>query len=305
MRARSPSRSPQTFAPGGSLRQLLQERHARPELGGDLSARSAAADGGGAADARGASGIHVASAARGATDATDAAGASWAGAGLDEPTAAAYAVQMLRGLGYLHAHGIAHRDIKGANVLLAGSRRTIAKLADFGAAKRTETLSILSGLKGTPHWMAPEVIQEGSYSDLADIWSLGISAIELAEGHPPLWDVRPVLQALFRIPRDPAPRLADPAAWTPQAAPRRTSDPTPPARRAAARAPPPPPNLRPRAAARLCAHARARACLAPRAVCGLARVLPAKGAGAACRSDELVRRRSGRGPLEARRRSPR
>ena len=76
------------------------------------------------------------------------------------------------------------------------------------------TLSKRSTAIGTPHWMAPEVIAEGSYSGLADIWSLGISAIELAEMQPPLWEVRPVLQALFRIPRDPPPRLAQPAAWS-------------------------------------------------------------------------------------------
>ena len=135
------------------------------------------------------------------------------GAPLSEPQVAAVAAGALCALQHLHEDcRMLHRDLKAANFLL--TRDGALKLADFGVSVQlSTTLSKRSTAIGTPHWMAPEVIAEGSYSGLADIWSLGISAIELAVMQPPLWEVRPVLQALFRIPREPPPRLAQPAAW--------------------------------------------------------------------------------------------
>lgn len=91
--------------------------------------------------------------------------------------------QILKGLQYLHSNEIAHRDIKGANVLL--TKKGEMKLADFGASKRLDTASIVSGLKGTPHWMAPEVIKGTQLSTgwmKADVWSLGCTVVEMLTG---------------------------------------------------------------------------------------------------------------------------
>ena len=133
---------------------------------------------------------------------------------LSEAQVAAVMAGTLCALQHLHQEcHMLHRDVKAANLLLMAGGSL--KLADFGVSVQlSNTLSMRSTAIGTPHWMAPEVIQEGEYSALADVWSLGISAIELAERHPPLWELRPVLQALFRIPRDPAPTLSRPDAWS-------------------------------------------------------------------------------------------
>ena len=116
---------------------------------------------------------------------------------------AKYAYQILLGLNYLHDNGIAHRDIKGANVLLsAAGEDGHCKLADFGASKRVEANSIVSGLKGTPHWMAPEVIK-GQQNDhgwkKADVWSIGCTAIEMVTGKMP-WPMFPnPMAAMYHI----------------------------------------------------------------------------------------------------------
>lgn len=113
--------------------------------------------------------------------------------------------QCLKGLGYLHSYGKIHRDVKAGNILL--TENGTVKLADFGSAS---IVCPANSFVGTPYWMAPEVIlamDEGQYDGKADIWSMGITCIELAERKPPLFNMN-AMSALYHIAQNDPPTLA-------------------------------------------------------------------------------------------------
>ncbi|KNC56439.1 STE/STE11 protein kinase [Thecamonas trahens ATCC 50062] len=117
-----------------------------------------------------------------------------------------YIRQVLRGLDYLHTNSIMHRDIKGANILV--DKTGTVKVADFGASRMVAEIQSISedchSFRGTPYWMAPEVIAQNGYGFKADIWSLGATVIEMADGRPPFSELNP-LTALFHIAKDSTP----------------------------------------------------------------------------------------------------
>ncbi|XP_068766486.1 mitogen-activated protein kinase kinase kinase kinase 1 isoform X2 [Struthio camelus] len=137
---------------------------------------------------------------------------------LSEPQIAYVCRETLEGLSYLHSQGKIHRDIKGANILINDSGEV--KLADFGiAAQISATFARRMSFIGTPYWMAPEVAAvelKGGYNELCDVWSVGITALELAELQPPLFDLHP-LRVLFLMSKSgyQPPKLKDKAKWSP------------------------------------------------------------------------------------------
>ncbi|XP_030647089.1 serine/threonine-protein kinase TAO3 [Chanos chanos] len=123
---------------------------------------------------------------------------------LQEVEIAAIAHGALMGLAYLHSHNMIHRDVKAGNILLTEPGQV--KLADFGSAS---IASPANSFVGTPYWMAPEVIlamDEGQYDGKVDIWSLGITCIELAERKPPLFNMN-AMSALYHIAQNESPTL--------------------------------------------------------------------------------------------------
>uniref|UniRef100_A0A8I3S6K6 Serine/threonine-protein kinase TAO3 n=1 Tax=Canis lupus familiaris TaxID=9615 RepID=A0A8I3S6K6_CANLF len=123
---------------------------------------------------------------------------------LQEVEIAAITHGALQGLAYLHSHALIHRDIKAGNILLTEPGQV--KLADFGSASMA---SPANSFVGTPYWMAPEVIlamDEGQYDGKVDIWSLGITCIEMAERKPPLFNMN-AMSALYHIAQNDSPTL--------------------------------------------------------------------------------------------------
>ncbi|XP_035291306.1 serine/threonine-protein kinase TAO1 isoform X1 [Anguilla anguilla] len=129
---------------------------------------------------------------------------------LQEIEIAAITHGALQGLAYLHSHNMIHRDIKAGNILLTEPGQV--KLADFGSAS---IASPANSFVGTPYWMAPEVIlamDEGQYDGKVDVWSLGITCIELAERKPPLFNMN-AMSALYHIAQNESPTLQS-SEWT-------------------------------------------------------------------------------------------
>lgn len=134
------------------------------------------------------------------------------GTTLNEEQIAAILASAVKGLEYLHSTKLIHRDIKSGNILINDDGEV--KLADFGVSSQLfHSASKRVSVIGTPYWMAPEVIQQSPYDGRADIWSIGITAIEMAEGKPPLSGIHP-MRAIFQIPSRQPPTLTETEKWS-------------------------------------------------------------------------------------------
>eukprot|EP01062_Namystynia_karyoxenos_P018015 TRINITY_DN16669_c0_g2_i1.p1 TRINITY_DN16669_c0_g2~~TRINITY_DN16669_c0_g2_i1.p1 ORF type:complete len:500 (+),score=41.63 TRINITY_DN16669_c0_g2_i1:136-1635(+) len=129
---------------------------------------------------------------------------------IEGPEIAVCARAALCGLAYLHRERVLHRDVKAANLLLTEQGQV--KLGDFGVS-RACVRSMRTTFVGTPYWMAPELIMDKPYDGRADVWSLGITVIELAEGRPPHYN-GPAMLALQKIARGPPPQLPEDSRWS-------------------------------------------------------------------------------------------
>ncbi|EDQ91779.1 uncharacterized protein MONBRDRAFT_14676 [Monosiga brevicollis MX1] len=137
---------------------------------------------------------------------------------LEEDVIAHITFYSLLGLEYLHQSHLVHRDIKGGNILL--TEDGCVKLADLGvSAQLTSTLAKRKSFIGTPYWIAPEIIAvemkmgPDGYTSRCDVWSMGITCIEMAEMQPPMFDLHP-MRALYLIPKNPPPKLTDKSRWS-------------------------------------------------------------------------------------------
>jgi len=136
---------------------------------------------------------------------------------LSEEQIAAICAQVVRALVYLHSKHVMHRDIKSGNILL--TEKGEAKLADFGvSAKLQNTMAKKNTVIGSPYWMAPEIISSKAhegYDMRADIWSLGITAIEMADTEPPRYDIH-YARVIFIIAQKPPPTFKNEKEWSPE-----------------------------------------------------------------------------------------
>ncbi|XP_065815364.1 STE20-like serine/threonine-protein kinase isoform X1 [Labrus bergylta] len=138
---------------------------------------------------------------------------------LTEPQIRVVCRQTLEALCYLHENKVIHRDLKAGNILLSLDGEV--KLADFGvSAKNTKTLQRRDSFIGTPYWMAPEVVmcetsKDRPYDYKADIWSLGVTLIELAQVEPPNHEMNP-MRVLLKIAKSEPPTLMHPSRWSPE-----------------------------------------------------------------------------------------
>jgi serine/threonine protein kinase len=128
---------------------------------------------------------------------------------LDETELSAVLQGVLRSLDYVHSLNRVHRDIKSGNLLVTSEG--VVKLCDFGVSAQLDDALSRTGTRiGSPYWMAPEVITSQGHNTKADIWSFGITALELFNGVPPLWDIQP-MTALLAVPKNPPPAAPDSA----------------------------------------------------------------------------------------------